>query len=167
METERKTSKLKGIPTPICCHWSTVQVYSAGLQCKPTVRLGQQTVMYDSNPPAATDPSAFFCPHLQSEPIQVHACQFPHSPPPHVFCFYMWKTSKTLFCFFLLPLLWLLFFLYNVFLISVSFCMNYLKLAEGIFADVSHTFVMYTQYFVFSVLLLFSCFVCLYVLLHE
>lgn len=78
--------------------WSTVLV--RGPQCWSTVRLGQQTVTYDSNPPAAKDPSAFFCPHLLSEPIQVHVCQSPHSPPPPVFCYYMWKTSKKLFCFF-------------------------------------------------------------------
>lgn len=77
-------------------------VHSAGPQCWSTVRLGQQTVTYDSNPPAAKDPSAFFCPHPLSEPIQVHVCQSPHSPPPPVFCYYMWKTSKKFFCFFLI-----------------------------------------------------------------
>lgn len=92
---EMENEKQQEIPAPICPslvhsagpQWSTVLV--RGPQCWSTVRLGQQSVTYDSNPPAAKDPSAFFCPHLLSEPIQVHVCQSPHSPPPPVFCYDM------------------------------------------------------------------------------
>lgn len=156
--------------------WSTLWSCSAGPprgsavgpQCWSAVWLRPQTgsVLLHS-PPATTGPpphpSSSACISWTSPVSQVHVCQS-RLPHPTVTCAVLLhvENKRKVVCLFVCFLTGSILtahlgVLYILFLISVSFGMNYLKLTEGIVADICHTFVMYMQEFVFYFLLFFSC----------